>query len=58
MNVTEFAEYVGPLFKIQNNCFLKTFQCEGKVGCKTSFSYESGSVFTTEIVNNVCISGE
>ena len=54
MNVTEVAEYVVPFFRIQNICFLKTFQCEVKVGCKTN---KGASVFTTEIVK-VCISGE
>jgi len=52
MSVTEVAEYVAPSFRIQNTCFLKTFQCEVKVGCKTSFTYKGGSLFTTEIVNN------
>jgi len=58
MNVTEVPEYVAPLFKIQNPWSLQTFLCESKVECKTSFNYKGGLVFTTEIVNKFCISGE
>jgi hypothetical protein len=58
MNVTEVAEYVAPLFRIQKTFFLEICQCEAKVECNTSFNYKGGSVLTTGIVNKVCISGE